>query len=146
MNKPEHVFLYRRATTDQGTIGVLRHQFFGCDTLELPWRDNRRNESCIPATNYRCFWHESPSKGWCFKLVGVTDRSHILIHRGNWAGDKSKGFVSNSDGCILLGEQPAKLQRQLAIVNSRNALDAFHEHMQQKEFTLIIKDPAGVIQ
>jgi hypothetical protein len=140
MSKPEHVILQRLESTDEGTRGYLIHELFGCYTLEPPWRDNQRNKSCIPATNYRCYWHESPSKGWCYRLVGVNNRTHILIHVGNWAGDSDKKYISNSDGCILLGTEEGQLQRQQGILRSRNALNAFHEHMQQKEFTLIIRD------
>lgn len=68
-----------------------------CVTLERPWLDNRRRESCIPAGRYRCVWKRSPKFGWTFEVTGVPDRDAILFHAGN--------KVRDSLGCILTGRR-----------------------------------------
>jgi len=65
-------------------------------TLERPWLNNKPFMSCIPPGEYEVRWHKSPSKGECWKLHGVPNRSEILIHVGN--------SVDDTEGCILVGE------------------------------------------
>jgi hypothetical protein len=66
-----------------------------CFTYELPWNDNKRSDSCIPAGTYKCIVKYSHSKGRVFEILGVKDRSGILIHVGNTHVD--------TDGCVLVG-------------------------------------------
>lgn len=61
-------------------------------TVELPWRENARNHSCIPAGTYSALLHDSPKFGDSIWLRGVPNRSEILIHAGN--------SVQDFDGCI----------------------------------------------
>ena len=138
---PETIILQRLFSCDQGTFGVIVHDYFGCFTLEPPWRNNRRNRSCIPTGEYHCHWHQSPSKGWVYKLAEVTGRRNILIHPGNWAGDKNKGFISNSDGCILLGKQQGTIHNQMAVTQSRNTIKHFGDLMNKSDFILHILNP-----
>src|SRR4030065_250290 len=100
----ETVYIYRFAEDDCGTQGILCAHGFFCKTLELPWRNNQKGKSCIPPGNYKCVVRQSPSKGMVYHLYGVKDRSNILIHLGNWAGDADKGLKSDVAGCILLGQ------------------------------------------
>jgi len=78
------------------TIGELIFGGFRCFTLELPWRWNSINISCIPAGTYAVEKYDSPSKGKCLLLSGVPDRSWIEIHQGN--------FTREIQGCILVGD------------------------------------------
>lgn len=64
-------------------------------TLELPWKDNKKNESCIPVGSYLVKKVTSPTFGECFEVTGVEGRSAILIHAGN--------FRRDTRGCILPG-------------------------------------------
>jgi len=64
-------------------------------TLELAWRDNRRNISCIPEGKYKAIQHIRPSGEWSLWLQDVPGRSAILTHSGN--------FISDIQGCILPG-------------------------------------------
>ena len=70
-----------------------------CDTLELPWKDNQRNISCIPEGVYKVrlrLARESATRDYLHLLVqDVPNRDWILFHRGNSAKDTS--------GCILVG-------------------------------------------
>lgn len=69
---------------------------FHCKTLELPWRRNKSNISCIPYGEYRYTKYKSPSKGQVLLLHNVPYRSYIEIHAGN--------FYTETEGCILVGD------------------------------------------
>ena len=70
----------------------------------------------------------------------MPNRTYILIHSGNYAGDKSKGFKSHVMGCILLGKKSGYLGGQVAILNSRIMVRAFMEHMNYEPFILRIQE------
>lgn len=112
-------------------------------SLELPWRDNARNISCIPAGTYRCTWHKSPRFGWTYWVRNVPDRSGILFHAGNWAGDTSHGYRTHSWGCILLGRRRGMLKGQQAVLASRLAVRDFYDACERApEIELVIlEDP-----
>lgn len=65
-------------------------------SLELPWKNNEDDVSCIPAGRYRMAWTMSPRlKRNTWRLLDVPDRAGILIHVAN--------FVSELRGCIAPG-------------------------------------------
>ena len=66
-------------------------------TLELPWRDNQHDISCIPAGVYTCAYTDHPTHGWVYQVMDVPDRDAILLHIGNKPAD--------TEGCILLAER-----------------------------------------
>lgn len=139
------VIIQRQPSTDEGTFGKLMMEGFECVTLELPWKNNQRRVSCIPAGEYKALRHKSPSKGWCYELRDVPGRSDILIHSGNWAGDTEKGWSSDYLGCIGLGKSRGYLlnregKTQRVILSSRLAMQAFHEATKGEPLTIIIKD------
>jgi hypothetical protein len=92
--------LLRGPSTDQGTFGVLAYGAGRVHTLELPWRDNRRQRSCIPPGHYRCSLVRSPRFGRVYQVHDVPDRSHVLIHAANLAGDVDLGWTTQLHGCI----------------------------------------------
>jgi len=130
------VYLLRTQTSDQGTKGVLITDGFMCKTLELPWRDNQRSISCIPEGEYDVVIRQSPKYGSVYWITKVPDRSWILIHAGNWAGDVDKGFKSHVNGCVLLGQNHGFLAEQLAVLNSRVTVRKFRNVMEDKPFKL----------
>ena len=81
---------------DDCTIGRLWCGEFQCMTLELPWLNNAKNVSCIPAGTYRYNFRLSPKNGPVLELKAVKDRTYIQIHAGN--------FTSQIEGCILVGD------------------------------------------
>ena len=111
-----NLLIIRDTFTDVSTIGEL---FLNgermCDTLELPYKDNQRSISCIPAGEYKVrlrYPRESATRDYLHLLVqDVKDRSYILFHRGNYASD--------SRGCILVG----MTSKQDFVGNSTLALD-----------------------
>jgi hypothetical protein len=131
------VRLVRLKSTDQGTPGVLmldgRRLAY---TLELPWKDNRRQMSCIPDGSYDVGWIQTPRHGWVYGLRNVPGRSNILIHSGNVAGDEARGFRTHVLGCILLGAYFGTIAGQLAVLVSRPTVRALSDAMQQKPFKL----------
>lgn len=78
------------------TIGELEFEDFKCFTLELPWRFNASNISCIPAGTYEIEKYDSAANGKCLLLSGVTGRTWIQIHSGN--------FTRDTLGCVLVGD------------------------------------------
>ncbi len=104
---------------------------FSSFTLELPWRDNRQNVSCIPAGTYPLVWHES-KKHKAFHVKDVPGRSGILIHSGNLAGDTDKGFKTDSEGCILLGVNRGILYGQRAVLHSRATVGALNNILKDR--------------
>ncbi len=134
------VFLVRTVTSDQGTEGFLTELDGGffCRTLECPWRDNKRSVSCIPAGEYIVVIRQSPKFGRKYWVTNVPNRSWILIHSGNVAGDVNKGFRSHVQGCILLGKELGFLYGQRAILNSRITVNKFMNYMDYKQFKLHI--------
>jgi len=135
-----NVNLFRMARSDQGTIGMLSFDDFRCYTLELPWRDNNRNISCIPKGSYEVITRLSPKFGNVYWIKEVPNRSFILIHSGNWAGDLNKGFKSHVNGCILLGQKRGLLLGQLAVLNSRITVKRFMRKLNYQPFTFDIHE------
>jgi len=96
-----NLLIIRDTFTDNSTLGKLfiNGEKF-CDTLELPYRDNQRSVSCIPAGQYEVrlrYAEESASRKYTHLLVkDVPNRSYILFHKGN--------KPSNTRGCILVGQ------------------------------------------
>lgn len=88
---------------DDCTVGFLNFAGFRCATLELPWKDNANDISCIPAGLYNCKKYKSSKHGWCVAIMGVTNRTLVRIHRGN--------FTKEILGCILVGEYHKDLDR-----------------------------------
>jgi hypothetical protein len=72
---------------------------FECKTIELPDKYNQRKISCIPEGTYQVSKIVSPTKGKCFSIHDVPNRSAVLIHIGNYAAGKKV----DTEGCILPG-------------------------------------------
>ncbi len=139
--------IQRLPSTPEGTCGYLivtigEDMVFQCRTIELPWYDNQQNISCIAAGRYECYWRWS-QKFNCYRygLKNVPNRSGILIHPGNMAGDKAKGHRTNVKGCIALGSRMGVLWNQMAVMDSRTTCAAFEIFAQHKRFWLEVIGP-----
>lgn len=101
VDKGVNLLIIRDRFTDESTIGKLfvNGEYF-CYTLELPYRNNQRSISCIPAGNYKVklrLARESATRDYLHMIVeDVPNRTYILFHRGNKA--------SHTRGCILVGQ------------------------------------------
>ena len=138
--------IYRFPSTDQGTHGIFICRGLILHTLELPDRQNKPNVSCIPNGEYQVTQRYSPSfRKTLYWIKNVPDRSYILVHAANFAGDESKGFQTHLQGCVTLGKASGKAKNkygnmQGCVFRSAQAVREFEEHMQNKDFTLTIKD------
>lgn len=68
---------------------------YSCHTLELPWKDNQQNISCIPEGEYKVEKRFSKKFKSHFHITNVEGRSYILIHPGN--------YYTDIRGCVLVG-------------------------------------------
>ena len=134
------VYLNRFEQSDQGTLGVWScpEQAFSCFCLELPWRNNNVGVSRIPKGVYKVVVRWSHKYKWHYHITGIDGRSYILLHSGNYAGDRMKGYKTHSHGCLLLGKKCGYLQGQRAVLCSRLAIREFYNLMNEETFKLII--------
>lgn len=85
-----------RQYTDKNTIGRLWFDGKVVYTLELPWRDNLPNISCIPEGIYEVERTWSPAfKKNLWLIKDVKGRSGIRIHAAN--------YIRELRGCIAPG-------------------------------------------
>ena len=68
---------------------------FECCTLELPFKANLRNVSCIPPGQYNVTNRVSEKYGDHFQVENVMMRDYILIHPAN--------YYTQLRGCIAVG-------------------------------------------
>lgn len=132
------IHLVRTERSDEGTFGFLDVNGTLLRTAEPPWRNNQRSISSIPYGIYECSLVDSPRFGITYQVHDVPGRTHILFHAGNWAGDTSKGLISNTDGCILPGMNLDHLSGQKAVVSSTKALNKLFELTNKEPFTLYV--------
>lgn len=101
-----------------GTVGVL---LVGgrpvLSTLELPWRQNLREESCIPCGEYKYEMVVSGRWGVTYE-VEVPGRDGILFHVGN--------TVRDTRGCVLVG---TRMRGDWVLMDSREGMHRFVEVM-----------------
>lgn len=115
-----------RKTATYGHLHVYaneKHIFF-TPVLELPWRENRRNVSRIPAGSYGLKLEYSPRfKQKLWEVKGVPGRSEIKFHAAN--------FVHELNGCIAFARTFQDINGDGVddSVYSRKAMNAFHKAM-----------------
>lgn len=118
LNDLEIIICRHTRTKDKtGLFGTLWiNQHIQCSTLELDWKNNKVERSCIPIGSYQVRKHNSPKFGKVFKVLRVPKRTHILIHAGN--------FTMDTTGCILVGETISPQNNMLK--ESRKALGSLY--------------------
>ena len=105
--------LYR----DYGEEGVNGSLFldgkFICNTIENPWKENRRYESCITEGEYDVTIRYSKKFGYHLHIKNVYQRKWILFHPANDAKTELRGCIAPVTR--LTGEGKG--------INSRRAMD-----------------------
>jgi len=93
----KRLILQRIAQTSEWTMGKLYDEDGAevCNTLELGWRNNIRNISCIPSGNYKCTITDEGGRYPVIRVLNVPGRDGIQIHIGN--------YLTQIKGCILVG-------------------------------------------
>lgn len=87
--------ILKRRYFPEGTNGdVFLEGTLLCHTIELPWKNNQRNISCIPEGRYLLLPRYTEERGWHFEVSGVQDRSFILFHAANNALSELKGCIA----------------------------------------------------
>lgn len=124
--------LQRISYGELGTFGViLNNDKPWMVTLELPWRNNLRKVSCIPAGRYSMTWMYSMKfLRHLFVLGMVPGRDFIELHIGN--------TIKDTEGCILLGTSFSLTE--YAIMNSKNAFESFNNMVTKEGSFLTVKD------
>lgn len=132
---------YLARTKDNGsqTIGRFKYNVFGCDTLELPWKNNAKRVSCIAAGEYICE-KVGPSAKIPYPhiaVTGVDGRDGICMHRAN--------YVRDLLGCIGIGDGLADIDNdgELDIIKSKLTFDKVMALLPDK-FLLLISAPPVV--
>lgn len=146
----ETVILVRGSSTNDGTFGKITVCGTILNSLELPWRDNHPDLSCIPEGTYEC---EILPSARMTKLFGkdmyhvknVPNREGVCIHPANWAGDTTLNVTprkkSDLEGCIAIGHMiTTDGNGQKIISDSRNAIAEFMNDLENKPFTLVISN------
>jgi hypothetical protein len=85
-------------------------------TLELAWKNNAKQISCIPKGTYKVKKRTSAKYGEHFHILNVPNRDMILIHHAN--------FSHQLLGCLAPGKGLADINRdgRLDVTSSRQAM------------------------
>lgn len=116
---------------------------FDCRTLELPWRKNLRNISCIPpkpgesATYKWIMVNDTPSFPYAHLWIKqVPDRTNIAIHSGNFIVEEGEESKGDSRGCPIIGES-------FEYINDDGLLDVTNSRDTMAEMCRILKEEVG---
>lgn len=130
--------IQRLGGNEKETIGDLYLykdgiEIFNCYTLELGDHQNKTSISRINADTYWVEKRTSEKYGDHFILLDVEGRSYILIHSGN--------YFSNTEGCILVGEDIADINMDsyIDVIKSKPTLKEMRALLPNR-FKLVIKD------
>jgi hypothetical protein len=89
------VLVLSRTYFPDGTNGKLEYEGkFICCTIELPWINNEKRVSCIPEGKYLLKKRYSRKFQWHIEVVGVKNRSFILLHPANNAQKELNGCIA----------------------------------------------------
>lgn len=94
------VVMYTRSYADRtlGNLYVRKRgaQVYSCHTLELPWKDNANEVSCVPAGIYTIeLEHSAAFRMKLWELKGVPGRSEVKVHAANFPG-QLKGCIGTA--------------------------------------------------
>lgn len=127
----------RFESTDAGTFSSFYCKEFKCFMVERAWKNNKSNESCIPAGLYVCKWQRSPKFGWCYEVTNVPQRGRILIHSGN--------YPWHSHGCLLPATRLGTMEGHKAGLSSRPMVLKLNAFFEQQDFLLEIRNDYSTV-
>lgn len=133
-----HAKLTRQEDDGVQTLGLLTVFdddviIYTCSTLELAWKDNKKSVSCIPSGTYKVVKRNSHKYGDHFHILGVPERSFILIHPAN--------YHTQLEGCIAVGRFHKHIDDdgRLDVTNSKDTMNHLLKIIDEDEFKLKIK-------
>jgi len=89
------ILVLYRSYAKEGTNGTLfLDGKFICHTIENPWKENRRYESCITEGTYDLTVRFSKKFGYHLHIKNVFGRKWILFHPANDAQKELRGCIS----------------------------------------------------
>lgn len=111
----------------------------GIKSIELPWKDNQHDISCIPEGEYICTPYTSPTKipPNVFLLQNTAPRTSVEIHVANFASDLKACIAPGLDFAIILNKHSNKVEA--AVSSSSAALEKLKVITNYQPFKLIIK-------
>tara|TARA_R110002033_G_scaffold121666_3_gene164587 strand:- start:880 stop:1275 length:396 start_codon:yes stop_codon:yes gene_type:complete len=109
------------------TVGIFKHEDFKLKSLELPWRNNLEDKSCVKEGVYLVVPDSTGKHKW-FSIQDVEGRTDIEIHVAN--------YLKDINGCVGLGME---LGRDYNIYNSKAALESLVEYTNGESFLLHIR-------
>tara|TARA_R110000803_G_scaffold61223_1_gene120958 strand:+ start:618 stop:1025 length:408 start_codon:yes stop_codon:yes gene_type:complete len=134
-----HLEILRQEYLEKQTLGFLYivdgDIAFSCNTLELPWKENKQNISCVPTGEYKCkFEYSDRFNRYLWELKDVPNRSECKFHSAN--------YFRQLNGCIALGDSFKDIDGDgwRDVSNSVETMRKFHNELNGlTEITLIIK-------
>lgn len=120
----------RDTMNEKVTLGICtvvdqdNNVMFTSESLELPWKDNERNISCVPEGIYPLkLEYSGHFKKDLWELYEVPNRSECKFHVAN--------YVRQLNGCIALGQNRADIDGDgtIDITSSGNTIKEFHKAM-----------------
>jgi len=141
----KQAYLLRAKSDGKQVLGAFVAQnldeVFVAKSLELAWKNNAANASCIPTGEYICKWTRSnrlsaieKTDVFTYEVFSVPNRGGIRIHSAN--------FFTQISGCIALGSshKDINMDRQLDVIHSGVTVNKFNELMNKEDFKLIVKN------
>lgn len=128
------IILSRYFQNDAVTFGMLHIKgikHWPLFTLENPWKNNRRDVSCIPRGTYDCASYSGTIHKNVYRVLNVKNRGCILFHVGNWEHE--------TKGCILPGTGTDPDCQPPMVMHSANAMNQLRKIIKHQPFTLEIK-------
>lgn len=128
--------IWRCSDTPEAKLGVLVVDGIAeMVTLELPYKGNQKNISCIPIGVYQM--KKRPSQKTylksSFEVLNVPGRSNIIFHEGNSTND--------TRGCILVGTSYGVSDTgKPTITNSRRAMLKLMNLLTEEVYDLVVRD------
>lgn len=123
--------LKRTKSNTKQTLGQLdvfsgEQVLFTCKTLELPWKDNQKNISCIPEGKYKVIKRENERFNKHFLFQDVPNRDYICLYAGN--------YISQTHGGILAGLEHKDIDKDgfLDVSSSRIAIEKLYSILPEK--------------
>lgn len=134
MNK---IQVNRTHSTDKVTLGTMsvivdNEVVFTCKTMELPWKDNKPQISCIPTGTYpiRVLENSPAFKYKHLSIDNVPNRSGVKIHVAN--------YVRQLRGCIAVGKSHADIDSD-GVIDVTSSVTTLKELLQHVEGVHIIE-------
>jgi len=114
---------------------------FACDTIELPYKNNAPQISCIPKGVYDVVYRESKKYPRHYHILDVPNRDFILVHQANFVGSPNpKTRKPDLLGCIGVGNGYGDINGDgiVELLRSTPTLKRLLEVMGKESFTLTI--------